>query len=114
MTSDWIDTIHCEDCRIGLDRIPDGSIDLVVMDPPYLLETRGGGTFGSANRTYHSELGPISDGIDSSLLYKISRKLSANNKADKERFGHPTVKPLEIVRNIIGNSAPRGGGPSDP
>ena len=186
MSSDWIDRIHCEDCRIGLDRIPDGSIDLVVMDPPYLLETRGGGTFGSANRAYHSELGPISDGIDSSLLDKICRKLSAinlyvwcnkrqlrqyidyfedrgcttecltwhktnpiptcnnkylsdteyllffrepgvrlygtyetkrkwyvsaYNKTDKERYGHPTVKPLEIVRNIIGNSAPRGGDP---
>ena len=184
MTSDWIDTIYCEDCRIGMGRIPDGSIGLVVMDPPYCIETMGGGAFGPANRSYHAELEPLSDGIEKSVLDIICRKLSAiniyvwcnkrqlrqyidyfedrgcttecitwhktnpvptcnnkylsdteyllffrepgvklygsystkrkwyvssYNKADKERFGHPTVKPLEIIRNIVGNSAPRGG-----
>ena len=38
-----------EDCAKGLDRIPDGSVDLVMMDPPYLLNTEGGGS--SAPRT---------------------------------------------------------------
>lgn len=32
-----------EDCNTGLDRIPDGSVDLVMMDLPYLMETGGGG-----------------------------------------------------------------------
>ena len=183
MTFDWIDKIHCEDCRIGMERIPDGSIGLVVMDPPYNIETTGGGAFGPGNRGYHSELEPFSKGIDESVLDTICRKLSAiniyvwcnkrqlrqyidyfedkgcttecltwhktnpvptcnnkylsdteyllffresgvklygsystkrkwyvssYNKADKERFSHPTVKPLEIIRNIVGNSAPGG------
>jgi len=29
------DTIYNEDCLTGMGRIPDGSVDLVVMDPPY-------------------------------------------------------------------------------
>lgn len=33
MPSDWIDTIYCEDCCTGMERIPDGSVDLAVMDP---------------------------------------------------------------------------------
>lgn len=36
------DKIFNEDCIEGMKRIPDGSIDLVVTDPPYLLTSRGG------------------------------------------------------------------------
>lgn len=32
-----------EDCNTGLDRIPDGSVDLVMMDPPYMIHADGGG-----------------------------------------------------------------------
>ena len=39
----YLNTIFNEDCRTGLDRIPDGSVDLLMMDPPYELGTRGGG-----------------------------------------------------------------------
>lgn len=30
------------DCLEGMKLIPDGSIDLVVTDPPYLIEISGG------------------------------------------------------------------------
>jgi site-specific DNA-methyltransferase (adenine-specific) len=36
-TPDWLNRVHCEDALIGLSRIPDGSIDLIVTDPPYGL-----------------------------------------------------------------------------
>ena len=36
-------TIYNEDCNVGLDRIPDGSIDLVMMDPPYDIQPHHGG-----------------------------------------------------------------------
>ena len=181
MLSDWVDTIFCEDCRTGMERIPDGSVDLVVMDPPYVLQNTGRGAFGK--RSYFNELEPISEGIDDGVLDTVCRKLKAvnlyvwcnktqlrqyidyfenrgcrtdllawhklnpvptcNNKylsdteyllffrdpgvklygsydtkrkwyvsstntRDKALYNHPTVKPLEIVRNIIGNST--GGG----
>ncbi len=41
----YLNQIFCEDCMSGLDRIPDRSIGLVIMDPPYQLDEsgRGGG-----------------------------------------------------------------------
>ena len=71
--------IYNEDCRIGLDRIEDGSVDLVIMDPPYKLQNHGGGSFGPSNRPYHHELEPMSDGIDDALLDMIASKLKAVN-----------------------------------
>ena len=32
-----LNTIYNEDCLEGMKRIPDGSIDLIVTDPPYLI-----------------------------------------------------------------------------
>ena len=179
------DIVYNEDCRIGLDRIPDGSVDLVIMDPPYKLGRHGGGSFGPANRTYRNEIAPLSDGIDDELLEKIVSKLrevniyiwcnkaqilqylswfdargcntdiltwhktnpvpacnnkflsdteyivyardpgvklygsyetkrkwyvSPYNKADKDRWHHPTIKPLDITVNMVLNST--GGGDS--
>ena len=179
------DIVYNEDCRIGLDRIPDGSVDLVIMDPPYKLGRHGGGSFGPANRTYRNEIAPLSDGIDDQLLEKIVSKLrevniyiwcnkaqilqylswfdargcntdiltwhktnpvpacnnkflsdteyivyardpgvklygsyetkrkwyvSPYNKADKDRWHHPTIKPLDITVNMVLNST--GGGDS--
>jgi len=180
---DYIDTIFNEDCATGLRRIPDRSIDLIVMDPPYEMETCGGGAFGSDNRTYHGELNPISKGITDELLDAIVSKMrkvniyiwcnknqiyqylryfngqggdimydiltwhktnpvptcgnkylsdteyclffrekgvrvygtyetkckyyvSSLNTDDKKLYNHPTVKPLNIIRNLITNSLP--------
>lgn len=30
------------------------------------------------------------------------------NQADKKKFGHPTIKPLEIVHNLVVNSSKEG------
>jgi site-specific DNA-methyltransferase (adenine-specific) len=35
--TDWVDRVFCEDALAGLARIPDGSIDLILTDPPYNL-----------------------------------------------------------------------------
>lgn len=42
--------ILCGDCMEGLKELPDGCVDLVMMDPPYIIDTVGGGTLarGSA------------------------------------------------------------------
>lgn len=37
-----VNKIYNEDCLIGLKKIPDNSIDLVVIDPPYDISTKGG------------------------------------------------------------------------
>ena len=36
--------------------------------------------------------------------------LSKNNIKDKKDYGHPTIKPLEIIETLIANSSQRGGG----
>jgi site-specific DNA-methyltransferase (adenine-specific) len=43
--SDWLDRVFCEDALEGLHRIPDGSIDLILTDPPYNL----GKDYGNAS-----------------------------------------------------------------
>lgn len=73
-------TIHNEDCMIGMGRIPDHSIDLVLMDPPYQLSsTSGGGAFGSNNRGYHNQLTPMASGFSSSVLDECCRVLKKPN-----------------------------------
>ena len=37
-----INKIYNEDCLIGIKNIPDNSVDLVIIDPPYDICTKGG------------------------------------------------------------------------
>ena len=179
-----LDTIQNVDCMEGLRDIPDGTIDLTIIDPPYNLEKAGGGPFGYKNRTYRSELTPLSIGIENEVLDMILRKMKAvniyvwcnkhqlrqlidyfddagcnidlltwhksnptpacgnkylsdteyliyarekgvklygsyetkrkfyvtpANVDDKAKYGHPTIKPLQIIKNLVINSS-RGGG----
>lgn len=181
-----IDAILNMDCNVGLDMIPDGSVDMVMMDPPYEFSTQGSGAFGTANRSYFGEVDGMSHGLSDALLEKIAAKMdsivmyafcnksqipqyinfaeshgctwdilswhktnpvptccnkylsdteyivfvrgkgakvwgnystkkkwwtTSVNRTDRELYGHPTVKPLEIVRTLIGNHIdPTGGG----
>ena len=186
------DKIFCQDCLEGMKMIPDGSVDLVVTDPPYeFKDTTGGGAFGTCRgksaskkgRTYHAELTPISEGITDEVLvelcrickipniylfcnkdqvaqylnFAISRKLNydilawhktdptpmcgnkylsdteyiifmrgkgakvygtyetkkkyfiqQSNHEDKCKWGHPTIKPLNIVQTLVINSSQEG------
>lgn len=77
-----LDTICNMDCLEGMRMIPDGSVDLVVTDPPYeFKDTTGGGAFGTCRgksefkkgRTYHAELAPISEGITDEALEEMAR-----------------------------------------
>ena len=184
-----MDEILNMDCMEGLEQVPDDFVDLIVMDPPYELQTQGGGAFGNANREYHGQLSPISKGITNDVLDALCRKMkavniyiwcnkaqlrqyldyfddrgcsvdlltwhktnptptcnnkylsdteycifardkgvklygsyetkrkfyvTASNTDDKKMYGHPTVKPLDIIRNLIINSSKEGGVVMDP
>lgn len=186
-----LDVIYNEDCLSGMERIPDGTVDLVIADPPYdFKSTRGGGAFGSRSadgskgREYHAELTVMSAGFRTDVLdemcrvcripnlyvfcskdqlpqllgyaarrrlnfdvltwhktnpvptcsnkylsdteyvvfmrgkgarlygtYATKRKwwLQGVNSEDKKRYGHPTVKPLNIIRQMVVNSTQWGG-----
>ena len=53
---EMINTIQLGNCYELIKDIPDKSIDLVIIDPPYEYTTGGGaGCFDVKNRTYHEE-----------------------------------------------------------
>lgn len=169
------------DCLELMKRIPDKSVDLVTIDPPYeFAQHGGGGAFGSRKREYHNELeaDTLTKGFDTAVLdelvrvmrkvniyiwcnkeqikqyleyfegcnmdlltwhktnpvptcnnkylsdteyllffrekgvkvygnYHTKRKfyVTQTNKKDKEKYIHPTVKPVDIMQNIIINSS---------
>lgn len=47
-----INQIYNEDCLIGIKRIPDESVDLIVTDPPYKLTS--GGCKGSLDIVFNN------------------------------------------------------------
>ena len=76
-----LNNIYCEDSYKAIKEIPDKSIDLIVTDPPYELETEGSKenniskTFANCN----NELKAISNGIDISILDEFMRVMKKPN-----------------------------------
>lgn len=175
------------DCLELMKDIPDKSIDLVVIDPPYDFMSKhygksysGSGAFGSLGRTYHRELesNNIITGINEDVLQELIRVMkkvniyiwcskeqilkyinffknynmdlltwhktnpvptcnnkylsdteyilffreksvkiygtyatkkkyyiTPTNKEDKKSYKHPTIKPVDIIENLIINSS---------
>lgn len=184
-----IDSIYNMDCLDGLKLIPDESIDLIVMDPPYSFQrTEGAGAYGKS-RPYYKEIKTLAEGITNEILdillakmkavniyiwcnkaqlrqyfdyfedrgcavdlltwhktnpiptcsnkylsdteylffakdkgvkingsYETKRKfyVSSLNTADKDKYDHPTIKPLNIIKNLIINSSKEGDVVLDP
>lgn len=180
------------DCLDIMKNIPDKSVDLIVTDPPYSMQSRNGaGCFGVSNRKYHSQLTQqnLDSGIPNTVLdelvrvmkkcnlyiwcskdqlhqyidyfvkhgysldlltwhktnpvptccnkylsdpeyilffrekgvkvygtYETKRKfyVTPTNKVDKELYGHPTIKPLDIISNLVVNSSLEGDTILDP
>ena len=164
--------------------IPDKSVDLVVTDPPYDIETSGAGIYKQEDKQYVKELVGMKDGFSEEILDELCRVLkkiniylfcsqkqipllldyfvkkkgcnwnllswhksnpipvcgnkyltdtefilffrekgvkvygsfdtkktyyvTPLNQKDKKKYGHPTCKPEEIVRNLIINSSNEG------
>lgn len=202
------DKIFLQDCLEGLKYLPNKCVDLVVTDPPYVLDTQGAGFFGKKSDEYSlkykgkkaytyggeryvmKEINGIKDGFDDSILDELCRVMkkiniyifcsqkqimhyldyfvtkrgcnwnliswhktnptpacgnkylsdteyalffreqgvklygsfdtkrtfyvTKSNMQDKRLYSHPTIKPLDIVKNMIVNSSERGGVILDP
>lgn len=177
-----LNEIYNEDSYKAIKDIPDKSVDLVIIDPPYeIVAGGGGGAFGVENRDYHKEVSKkLNYGITNDILEEICRiqkliyiyiwcnknqlrqylnfyeekscnidvlvwcktnpiptcnnkylsdveycivargdgtkiygtyetkskfYVSEINKSDKNLFDHPTIKPIEIIKNFIINSS---------
>ena len=72
--------IHLGDAYQLIKEIPDNSIDLVHIDPPYLIHAGGsGGCFGKGDRMYHDELTELSNGVENTILEELCRVLKKIN-----------------------------------
>ena len=174
--------IYNIDCMEGLKLIDDNSIDLVIIDPPYLLNINKVKKVSNMNK-YANDLLNLKDGFDLKVLdlliqkmkkiniyiycskrqvkdllnyfsnkncnheiltwhkqnpsplinnnylpdteyilffrekgvklygnYHTKRKyyISLTNKVDKQKYKHPTIKPLELIEYHIENSSKEG------
>jgi len=172
------------DCYEILKDIPDKTVDLIVMDPPYEIGTTGGGMYSHGKRKYAGELITMQNGFNDSILKELCRVMkkinlyvfcslkqipmlleyfvkgkgcnynlltwhktnpvpacnnkylsdteyicffrepgvhiggsyktkktyfiTPLNKADKQKYNHPTVKPENIIQAMIVNSSKEG------
>ena len=67
------------DCLELMKDIPTGSVDLVLTDPPYMIETVGAGIYKQADKQYVKELDGIKDGFDEKVLDEICRVMKKIN-----------------------------------
>lgn len=81
------------DCYEKLKEIPNGSVDLVVIDPPYEVTNTGGGFFGENSETYRNgkttynygkryvmqQIKNIKDGFSDEILNELCRVLKKIN-----------------------------------
>lgn len=178
------------DCIESMRKLPTGSVDLVLTDPPYKIETSGAGLYKQHDKRYIKELEGMRDGFAVEVLDELcrvmkkincyffcsqkqiiplldyfvkSKKCNWNilswhktnpvpacgnkyltdtefvlffrergvkvygafdtkrtwyatplNQKDKKRYGHPTIKPLEIIENLVINSSLKGDRVLDP
>ena len=178
------DYIECGDCLHLLKQLPNKSIDLVVTDPPYVIENKGGGLYTQEEKQYAKQLEGIKNGFSTEVLDELCRvmkkiniylwcsqkqlfpliryfveceKCNFNlitwhktnpvpacgnkyltdteyclffrekgvkiygeystkftyyvtplNQKDKKLYNHPTIKPLDIIQNLVVNSSMEG------
>lgn len=169
------------DCLEVMKNIADKSVDLIVTDPPYLIEVCGAGMYKQKDKQYVKQLNSMKDGFSEKILEEFCRVmkkincyifcsqkqilplisffvenkkcnynllcwhktnpvpacgnkyltdteyclffrergvkvfgtygtkktyyLSPLNQKDKKKYNHPTIKPLELVRDYILNSS---------
>lgn len=74
-----INYIEQGDCLKLIKQIPDKSIDLIVTDPPYLIETVGAGIYKQADKQYVKELNNIKNGFSTEILDEMCRVMKKIN-----------------------------------
>ena len=76
----FLNKVTCGDCYELIKELPDKSVDLIVTDPPYLLETEGGNTsIGVEFKKIKDDLDKIAEGIDYRILDEYMRVMKKPN-----------------------------------
>lgn len=74
--------LYCGDCLELLTQVPTGSVDLIVTDPPYQIDsTKGGGGIGRKMKNTQDELAEIGivSGFDGRILDEMMRVCEVPN-----------------------------------
>lgn len=86
-----LNNITLGDCYKVIKEIPDNSIDLVIIDPPYEYTTgSGGGCFGNKKRKYHNEYYKVAKNTKSLKEYKNEgqKRVWEDKKKSREEIKH--------------------------
>ncbi len=77
---DAINTIQLGDCYELIKEIPDKSIDLIIIDPPYEFSTLCGQGIGSVRKVFDEiENQKLNVGIDDKLFEELKRVMKEFN-----------------------------------
>lgn len=74
-----LNKIYNMDCLDGMRQLPDNCVDLVVTDPPYVIETSGAGIYKQADKQYVKELNNMKDGFSTQVLDELCRIMKKIN-----------------------------------
>lgn len=92
---DMLNTITLGDSYKLIKDIPDNSIDLIIIDPPYEYTTGGGaGCFGTKQRSYHEEYYKVARNTNS-----LQRTKEYKNEGQK-RVWEDKKKSREEIKHI--------------
>ena len=61
------------DCLEIIKNIPDSSVDMILTDPPYKIETSGGGIYKQGRKEYIKDIGQMSNGFPEEILNQCCR-----------------------------------------
>ena len=83
-----LNNIYNEDSYKAIKDIPDNSIDLIIIDPPYEFDMGGGaGAFGTNNRDHHAEY--LSLYHETGKTKETERlRIMANTKRNADNYRH--------------------------
>ena len=69
-----LDCILNLDCLLGIRKMSDKSVVLIITDPPYELQQHNGaGAFGRKNREYHQGIDHLQSGVSNEILEECLR-----------------------------------------
>ena len=71
--------LYNSDCMEILKSMEDKSIDLIVTDPPYEIETTGAGIYKQKDKEYIKEISEMSNGFDRNILEELCRVMKKIN-----------------------------------
>lgn len=67
------------DCLQVMAQMQDKSIDLVITDPPYIVDTKGGGLYSTNDKRYTKDIAGMSNGFSTAVLDELCRVMKKIN-----------------------------------